>query len=653
MSPRSHDEDGAVAIVTAILLTVLIGFAALVIDLGLVRADVRSSQSAADASVTAAGLELDPTVPNSFRSACQAGWTYFLANVDGDPTTPDPCDNFADAVFLQGSITCDSRAAGGAPTSNPSVDAPLYVERAFGQFTFYMQMPVPDSDPLMTGQAANSEFDGDDPCERIGLRISRTRDNLLAGVLGFPTSGSSVDAVSRRVLGGNEKEYATLIVLEPDKCLAIGAQAGTGVIVFNDKDSSVTPPKLTPGVITSDSDGDQCGGTIYDTGGNGYICAGVSPIAPATYTSAAVLIDDGPSGKGVCDIPETELVEGTLRSFDPVPGEWGSDPEGLKPDVVEAPRRVTREPIDHAFNCRTSYPTFSATTPQYYYQDDGNEPKVASCKSRNVAGIDLLVDAYIDGGVVHRTLSGAPTNGFVEVDCSSPTSAAAKVIVNCKKTGSTPLQLTLSGAETVIIEQFASGNSPGVAIGNGEYLRVTPSASAKDAIVVLPEGGINLGGAGELQFNRSFVYLHDADGAGLNSSSSGLVRWTAPAETGWDDSTAPHTAVGCSTYQLGGHTLPTSACFEDLALWSNSTVNPQKLAGQSNIDAEGIFFVPNAGRDAVNGSFALNGGGSGLDLSDAQFFVWRLSLEGQAPVLMRPNPDRFIATPAYGVGLIR
>jgi Flp pilus assembly protein TadG len=78
---RSHDEDGAIAIVVAICSAMLLVLCAMVVDVGLARDTKRQSQNAADASALAAANAIYLTNPNGdFASAVAAAKTYATAN---------------------------------------------------------------------------------------------------------------------------------------------------------------------------------------------------------------------------------------------------------------------------------------------------------------------------------------------------------------------------------------------------------------------------------------------------------------------------------------------------------------------------------------------------------------------------------------------
>jgi hypothetical protein len=90
---------------------------------------------------------------------------------------------------------------------------------------------------------------------------------------------------------------------------------------------------------------------------------------------------------------------------------------------------------------------------------------------------------------------------------------------------------------------------------------------------------------------------------------------------------------------------PTEGTFRNLALWSESPVQ-HLLGGQSNLAAEGVFFMPNAT------PFVFAGQG-GQNTTQAQFITNRLEVSGQGTLVIQPNPDRVLPTYGSGSTLIR
>jgi hypothetical protein len=96
---RWDDERGQVAIVVSLMLTVLLGLAALVVDVGLNWATRTQAQAAADAAALAGVIDL----PSDPAAAVEDVRRYLDANVPGLAGTPGWEDNLTDA---DGDVTC-------------------------------------------------------------------------------------------------------------------------------------------------------------------------------------------------------------------------------------------------------------------------------------------------------------------------------------------------------------------------------------------------------------------------------------------------------------------------------------------------------------------------------------------------------------------
>lgn len=128
------DEGGQVAIVVALMLTVLLGFAALVVDVGLNWAARTQTQGAADAAALAGVIAL----PSDPLAAVEDVRHYLNENLPGLATTPGWEHNFTDA---DGDITCWTPPAEVPPpgthgcqvgdTAIQVITPPLQVDYAF------------------------------------------------------------------------------------------------------------------------------------------------------------------------------------------------------------------------------------------------------------------------------------------------------------------------------------------------------------------------------------------------------------------------------------------------------------------------------------------------------------------------------------------
>ena len=122
LTRRRDDEHGAVAVITAIVATMLFLIAALVVDIGLARDTKRQSQNAADASALAAGNVLyltgaSCTTAPCFTQAVQAAKDYALANFNVAAGAWAGCTDPGKLAYVQsGQTPCISFNDATAPT---------------------------------------------------------------------------------------------------------------------------------------------------------------------------------------------------------------------------------------------------------------------------------------------------------------------------------------------------------------------------------------------------------------------------------------------------------------------------------------------------------------------------------------------------------
>lgn len=632
-------EDGAVAVVTAISLVAMVLAAALVIDLGMIRVDARRSQTAGDVAVTAAAAELK--ADDAFVEACQQAWAYFTASVSGSAAAP-----LADCSTQYGPAfgSCQDRAESSQPPTTSTAGAgPVQLQKDFGDYTLLMQMPVRHlndgaaitvTDDIMGDQAYDTSFDGSLPCQRIGIRIRHNRDHVLAGVSGFLTGSSNVDAVARTTPTGDDPEYPTLIVLEQFDCPTLST-TGRGKVIIQNVYSG--PDLEAAGIIKADSDATDgsCGGAsgnsqVFNPGtaGNSLICAGVDARPPGTIATIIANVDCGMVlPNSIQAVSSSHLA---LAQF--LAG--GSDDEQLEYDPVGGDDRTTRKPVDYLFNCLDTmsgdYPT-NATAPQY--PEDSFEP-VPECENANrTPHIDELIAA---------TMTGSPPTGFTVYNTCGSTAPVniQYVYVDCDKMPRADF------TSDVVVLRGGSADKKAVDIGTGQSVSVTPH-TAGSSIFVVREGNVDVSGTATVAFNDTAVYLHDGV---VKVTGADSLTWTAPDEQGYFP--VGHANEGtpdqCAPLAAANDT-PHPSCFQHLALWSNSG-DGHSLGGNGAFSVRGIFFTPNA-------DFTLSGNGSSGDppllLENAQFFSRTISVAGGAGIIMKPDPNVFAPDPTFGVSLIR
>lgn len=667
-------EEGAVAVTTALLLIILILFAALIVDLGRLRVDRSASQAVADFAATAGVADLRVF---GIVEACEVAVDYAAANLPVSMVDEEAARTAAEtecaARFASLVFTCNNETAVAVPPAVIPVGA---------EYTIEVTYPVFQDTPLMNAQAGR-ESDGE-PCERLGVAVTRQGEYILASVVGLEADSTTVSAVALDRETGDEKEVATLIVLRAQECQVISTSGGAGIIVFNGENDE---GQVVPGIITADSTDTGCATnkTVYGTSGGGYLCAGVAVESGTTESQALQDIDsegrcrlngDGPQGA------RTQILPDSLRVWADNPAVWSTEGGvgSMEPDITPG-ERITRGLADHAYNCDPHsedpvndpdepgvYPDYASGTPQYPVAGP-DEPEIPGCTTRSIAAIDKLVDAFITKQV-HNGVALTGPAAFTTFTCApNATTPARFVILDC---GGSPGNVTLPDAEIVVVRRFGlnAPNARGIALTGGNSLTIG-SAGGQDAMMIVPQGSISYSG-GSLFLHNTFTYLHEGNSTFSNTSSAAQI-FTAPQEDGWispEDPDEADTPDNCELHDanvllgVASFTLPTlntveipdTSCFENLALWSNGW-GTHKLTGSVSIDVRGIFFTPNAGRSQPNsGGFELAGNdavGAGLDLTDAQFFTWRLVVSGQKPVFMRPDPNIFLGDPVFGRGLIR
>lgn len=580
-------EQGATMLLVAASMFVLLGVAALAIDLGGLRYDVRADQLATDAAATAGVASINPFAGSQADQACATAWAYLLLNVEdeGPITTAPNC-----AVF-----------AGICSAPNVARQTTAFA----APYSITITHPVPDTHPLMTGQAINTDFDGS-PCQRLGVELTRVRDYTFGAVLGSSTGQTTVSTVARIGAGVGSGEVVPLLVLEPIACNALftSGQGKVTVSYFND----------SPGFIVVDSDGskttnpNRCGNNIFTIESQGSLNGWIRAIpVPAPKNIPSAILSYALSG-----VPPAN----PLKSYNPanltqgVPAASISDPTEplasrfrLYPQPIGVSRRITRAPLDWRYNCKVGYPDYPI--------DVGNPLlggiEIVDCPNAPAPYIDQLIAARASGDMtavgftrwtsLHTcsvSASVTVTAGNWWVDCPGG------LIVN-------GVDVTFTGGDVVFdgdIDLRSSGN-----------LTVN-SAATSDSIVVVRAGGDILKVAqSTITLNRTFVYLASGN-VDLVGGAGGLT-WTAP---------------------IAGN-------FEDLALWSEANVQ-HEIGGQAGNTLTGTFFTPMANPFTLSGQ-------AGQFQTDAQFLSRRLEVGGLGEVRMKPDPDRQTLIPIREVRLIR
>jgi hypothetical protein len=582
-------ERGAVLVLLAFTMLLLLGAAALAIDLAAVRHDLRAAQLASDAAATAGAIQIDAVSGSDAEEACLVAWAYLLANIEdeGPTTSPPNCANFSGSC----PITARSEPASAGP------------------YSFEITHPVPNNDALMSGQPFNADIDGA-PCQRLGVSVERTRDFTFGRVIGFVAGTPEADSVARIAVRPGEGELVPLLLLEPFACDALMASGQGAVTVSFFED--------VPGIIAVDSDGSKtsnpntCGApNRYTIDANNNSLNWIRAI-PTPDGIPSVILSYALSGAPGAN-PAKSYEEADVTS----PGDATSDaPETwrrLYPRPTSTERRITRAPIDWRYNCKPSYLPYLGVI------------EVPGCGSGDPAHIDNLRFQY--GGVAspsglwNRWTDFYPCTVDKDTWPSDVIDASGNWWVDCATFVVNGGQDTSPPDPTNPPRKvfFNDGDvvfQGGVDLRSFGELHINPSPS-NDHIVYLRSGDIIKGAQTTFTMTQTFVYMESGrvnlgGGAGADS-----LIWTAP---------------------LGGD-------FEDLALWAEAELVFQ-IGGQAGNTLEGTFFTPRAD------PFTFTGQGGQFQTA-AQFITRRLEVKGQGELRMTPDPDRSTRLPIRGVMLIR
>jgi len=567
MKDLRNSERGAVILIVAGAMVLLLAIAALVLDLAALRADRALSRTVSDQAATAGSLELwngDGT------AACDTALSYIDLNMPGGAFTGANCLSL--------------------PSSCGPGTAAISTTATSGQWTATITYPVPNGHPLLdpsaigaTTQAINTE-DGE-RCERLGVQIDGLRQFFFANVLGAASGDTEVHAVARATPSDSADLVLNLLILERYDCDAISAAGSGGGIGGIVTDAIWNPVDMAfdPGWIAVDSDGSSgvgcsANGVLDVDGTNAFIRA------------------DGPAGCPGELIPGTGDGCGEIRVLadgQPYPGcnQPACTSSGVVAPLPERlPRRVTRSPVDHRYNCKPGGYSFA---PGYDISPCTKQPPTPP-------HIDQLVAAYGGAGTVPGSF--ATYGGPCVIPPGTTITLSGDTYVDCSPNLRINGEFILTDGDLII--------ENGVSIQSGATLSFnTPRLPDNPHIFYLRDGELNKAGSANLYLHQTTVYMSETANLDLGGGTGALV-WTAPE---------------LDTYR-----------FDDLALWSEGS-SEHKFAGQALLDLEGVFFVPLA-------TVSYQGQGIQQQVS-AQFISLQLSSGGKGLLVVAPEFDRAVLFP--------
>jgi hypothetical protein len=568
-------ERGAVLVMAALLLTGLMVMAAIVVDLGHMRGMRRSSQSLVDFAALAAGEAMSAQEPDG-PGGCADAVRYLRVNapnltgVDLDcDTLPSVCEDFTQ---------------------------PRTVTWANDEYDVAVTFPVSDtmiSDALTGGGRA----DDGEPCERLMVEVVRRSPSFFGGIVGRSELETAANAVIRQV-AEKADQVPSLWLLEPYRCDALTVSGGSHV--------TAGVPNFG-GLISLDSDGSAC------TGNNSFVVdvSGTNSLLEAFPT------DVFPPGR----IELVAMKPGQQGCADPNGNKNACDPADvadgrLRPEPTRRPRRATRAPVDHRFNCRnestpiTTYPTYHGLTidPCTVSSGDYIDQLVSVARTGTPTGFSVKAGAYCN-----QPAGYWPVDGNTIIDCST---------------------FNVGNGTTV---DFTGGNvifTGDIRIANGGTVRFN-TANPSDHLSAWCLTHVTGACVGESSAAAAWVYQRSGD----IDMSGGLFE-------------ANHVAF----YQHGGYfrmtgglpvwSAPTEGPFTSLAYWSEAASNRFQITGGAEMELTGIFFMPHAH------PFTLNGGAP-LIPQQAQLIARSAAISGGARLTLAPLEIDPIIIPPPAPLLIR
>lgn len=520
-------------------LLMLMGAAAIAIDLSAMRGDRTTDQKITDNAAAAGALA---AWDGTGQDACEVALAYVAINTNEIGSLDDT--GCAPPTF---SASCDPAFAESHTVFS-------------GRFTITVTYPVPDGDPLMTsgilGAPAQASADDGDPCARVGVQMSALHDGLFAQVLGFSEGTTTVHSVARVQLPP-EGPPLNLLVLDRLGCQAIHIHGQGGVIVNEVVDPDTGA--VFPGVAASDSDASSgCTPAVIHLQGKALLRADGPPGCSGEVTPG--------TGEG-CGLVQV-LAEGTPGCNTPACQIDGNNAE-LYPMPTPLAERLTRMQVDHKYNCWSDYTSPPAGTGWAVDPLDPPQQDIPGCTGDDPHIYQLIGAVGASGPSGHTTWSGSNPCQIVAGD-----------------------SVTVSGSQWVDCDDFiVEGNvtiNGGNVIFQGNVhvksqgsLRINNTGSPGWAF--FRGGTFTKDGQAWLFIHNTAVYLTKSSTIKIAGGSNGKLIWEAP-DSGrfedvalWSDSPITHEWAGQGELRMEG-----------LFFTPWATADYSGISGQNQTDAQWV-----------------------------------------------------------------
>jgi hypothetical protein len=679
--PLADDERGAVVIIVAAALVAMVVIAALVVDIGAIRADRRVNRSLTDVA-TRAGvgqLQFGP-----WAGVCNAR-QYLLGNGRGfssfDPGS-EKWSNAANPATAYGVSPCANRSTVPYTTlcapNTPSSWARFKATALGGEVTVEIQsgyvLPDPrfSEDAVIGGDIGKPEHGS---CDNLAVIVTQLQRPLFAGVIGIDRTTTRVRSVARINSLTTVDYQPALLLLEQHDCNALQT-GGSGTQVI------AQPYQDHPGVIQVDSDGKgNCSQPIL----NGQETTAPNGTKVGTILACSARTSNPTHGCNVASSNRSSRVGVFAKNFNFPPGKTeatliGNQDAYADTNAIPSPLSGRRH-IDVAY--RQTLVGLENTARSVLTGNSGRPPGCAQVLNNSCTGNGLTWFAIGSGPSTQ-----CPSLLLFQVALA----VAQNVWFNCSLTVATPLTLAaadsyvvvtgrldvnsalaISDPRSIYIGGESSGGNPiGLQVGSGgvfavnagvginaanlanSNLSICPvqSANGNSTKMIVGDGAMKLGSGGIIRFCQTFVDLASGfdklpsfDGAPPCDTPCSGYRGTIDIGSGaFGEWSAPNVITG---RRPNPGEMEASSPFEDLALWTESGGSGNSVSGQSGTKLAGIFFMGNAK------PFNLAGGGSVPVLLSAQFISRTMRVTGNGTVNLVPNPFDSVPISVYTIMLVR
>jgi len=694
--PATRGDRGAIAVLFGLVLTSLLIVTAIVVDLGMDRATVRTLKSDTDLAAIAGGYFMAGNgLPNNVsnpRAACEGALQSIKTNIKDFPASPTAAPGSGCSGFVADSASCiDGTTTKGVVTFT---GAPYVLKIEYPIYAADIANPLLAEN--IPGQPSSDLDDGTSACSRMRITMSRTNPAVFSGIVGGGSrviTQSTTFKVNAATLGNG---VPALLILERLDCATLDV-AGQGGI-------KVSKSGALGGWIHSDTQAKPNATITYNGSPIESNCG--DPVATACNTSTAndysIYATSQPSGGQSVIAEDNGSTAGLISTYAMVPGVNGAigchATSGINHQTT-ANAIVSRNPVDLRYNLAANPYGDNITTMHargYGYTTKASLPSTGYGRTISSGGCS-------DDRVVYK-------EAVVLVDCPSGFSGQNVIFTGTTIvfTGKIEIRggfLAFPNAEQIFVRGCNGCNdSNGIDVESNGFLSVNSGVTGLDRLgsttnYITPAqlatyasgvvGAIPSSGAGSAWPNINCLSQAKGPGDGgtydnqtilasfsgkmsVQSAEMNLCQTFAylGASTATYQKLSQMTGLNCQTslpcpflgtnqlqfvlnpgskppvqwtaplHNLKGPSV--DAPFDDLTLWTEASGGTTcSLSGQSQIVSTGIFFMPNC--DFVYGGQA--------DLSspvNAQFIVRTLTMAGQGFLFLQPNPDQSIQVPHPG-----